>query len=257
METWAILLISGAVLLAVAVAIALVAIFQPWKPSATGTSASSDTGSGSGSGSGSGTNKSKNKRSGSNKNSDTDTDTDTDTESGTHSGTDSGTHTYTSQNNTTNKGGCIYNPGLTSSHADESLVQKTCDAVPSCVGYYSNDVGTSFLATPTLPKDCKDTTGPVGYIKFKSKSSKYTSKENKSNGGSAGCIYTPGITTSDQNAKVVQATCDADPKCVGYYSNDDQSGWTLATRTLPSSCSDFSSPPGYTKFYKKVEHKKK
>jgi hypothetical protein len=252
METWAILLIIGAFLLAGT----LLAIFQPWKPSATAASTSSDTGSGSdsgtGTGSGSDTNKSKNKRSGSNKNSDTDTDTD----SGTHSGTDSGTHTYTSQNNTTNKGGCIYNPGLTSSHADESLVQKTCDAVPSCVGYYSNDVGTSFLATPTLPKDCKDTTGPAAYIKFKSKSSKYTSKENKSNGGSAGCIYTPGLTTSYGNAKVVQATCDADPKCVGYYS-DEQSGWALATRTLPSSCSDFSSPPGYTKFYKKVDHKKK
>jgi hypothetical protein len=251
METWVILVIVSLVL--VGFAGLLLAIFQPWKSNSTSSDTGSDTGSGTGyatdTGSDSDTDKNKNKRSGSNKNSDTDTDK--------GSGTDSGTHTYTSQNNTANKGGCIYNPGLTSSHADESVVQKTCDSVPSCAGYYSNDVGSWFLATPKLPKDCKDTTGPAGYVKFKSKSSKYNSKTNTSNGGTAGCIYTPGLTSSDANAKYVQATCDADPKCVGYYSNDDQSGWALASRTLPSSCTDFSSPPGYTKFYKKVDHKKK
>ena len=167
------------------------------------------------------------------------------------SGNDSNTYTYTatSNPNTQSKFGCPYTIGLTTSDATEDYVKKTCDVDPKCVGYYIGSGGWC-IATKTLPKDCTDNSGTAGYSVFKSKSSNYTSEVNPKN--KFGCIYNPGLTTSDATEDYVKKTCDVDPKCVGYY-RGGIGGWCVATQTLPKDCKNATGQSGYTDFMQKVK----
>ena len=152
--------------------------------------------------------------------------------------------------NTETKLGCPYTLGLTTSDANEDAVRKTCDVDPECVGYYKGSAGWN-LATRTLPNECSDfSKNPSGYNIFKSKSSKYSSTPNPIAETKAGCIYSPGLTTSDANEEYVKNTCDLDPKCVGYYKGS--TGWSVATQTHPKDCKNFSGDAGYKDFMMKI-----
>jgi hypothetical protein len=91
----------------------------------------------------------------------------------------------------------------------------------------------------SISNTCKSTNNPV----TPATPGTYTAVPNTTSGTKAGCIYTPGLTTSDSNEEAIKRTCDMDPKCVGYYSNSAQNGWKIATQTLPSDCKDFSMTP--------------
>jgi hypothetical protein len=152
--------------------------------------------------------------------------------------------------NTETKLGCPYTLGLTTSDANEEAVRKTCDVDPECVGYYKGSAGWN-LATRTLPNECSDfSKNPSGYNIFKSKSSNYSNTPNPIAETKAGCIYSPGLTTSDANEEYVKNTCDLDPKCVGYYKGS--TGWSVATQTLPKNCKNFSGDAGYKDFMMKI-----
>jgi hypothetical protein len=163
-------------------------------------------------------------------------------------------YSNTKNPNTETKLGCPYTLGLTTSDSNEEAVKRTCDLDPKCVGYYLGSTGWT-IATKTLPHECKDFTMTPngGYNVFKSKSSKYASKKNPNTETKAGCIYTPGLTTSDSNEEAVKRTCDLDPKCVGYYKGS--TGWCVASQTLPSKCKNFSGDAGYKDFMMKVQNK--
>ena len=156
-----------------------------------------------------------------------------------------GTYTSIPNTNTESRMGCPYTIGLTSSSANEGYVKNTCDADPKCVGYYVGSAGWN-IATQTLPSECTDNSGADGYSVFKSKSSNYTSAVNPKN--KFGCIYTPGLTTSDANEDYVKKTCDVDPKCAGYYKG---SNWFVASQTLPTDCKNATGEAGYNEFMKK------
>jgi hypothetical protein len=157
-----------------------------------------------------------------------------------------GTYTSISNTNTESRMGCPYTIGLTTSSANEAYVKNTCDVDPKCVGYYVGSAGWN-IATQTLPSECTDNSGTDGYSVFKSKSSNYTSAVNPKN--KFGCIYNPGLTTSDANEDYVKKTCDVDPKCVGYYKGS--TGWCVATQTLPTDCKNATGDAGYKEFMKK------
>jgi hypothetical protein len=77
----------------------------------------------------------------------------------------------------------------------------------------------------------------------------YTSISNTNTESRVGCPYTIGLTSSSDNEGYVKNTCDADPKCVGYYVGS--AGWCIATQTLPSECTDKSGTDGYSVFKSK------
>jgi hypothetical protein len=157
-----------------------------------------------------------------------------------------GTYTSIPNTNTESRLGCPYTIGLTTSSDNEGYVKNTCDTDPKCVGYYVGSAGWN-IATQTLPSECTDNSGTDGYSVFKSKSSNYTSAVNPKN--KFGCIYNPGLTTSDANEDYVKKTCDVDPKCVGYYKGS--TGWCVATQTLPTDCKNATGDAGYKEFMKK------
>ena len=167
------------------------------------------------------------------------------------------TYEVNDNSNTTNRYGCPYPRGLTTSDANETAVRETCDADPLCYGYYTQSTNptTWSVATKTDPMFCGDWQGKVGdYPVYKSKASKYSKSDNVKDTKQFGCPYPIGLTTSDSNENAIKRTCSADPSCVGYYTQRTRpSNWSIATKTLPSSCNAWLGNTGeYPVFMKKT-----
>ena len=161
---------------------------------------------------------------------------------------------------------CIYNPQLatnTRSKANKLEVEAMCNADPNCVGYYSSTSGDSFVATRTLPNNCKDfkPSNKAWTVFYQKQNNKYIDtssiqRNNSKNRQSYGCDYSPNLYTSTGDKAVIEETCKLDANCVGYYESDSVPKLFLATKTLPENCTELSPNNAnaikFSKFNKKI-----
>jgi hypothetical protein len=71
------------------------------------------------------------------------------------------------------------------------------------------------------------------------------------NNTTAKCPYSLGLSSNDSNENSVKAACDADPSCVGYYTNSaNPTSWSIATKTDPSKCTEWIGDVGAFPVYK-------
>ena len=129
-------------------------------------------------------------------------------------------------------------------------VEEMCSADTDCVGYYENTSKDKFVATKTLPNNCKEWVSeeensyPVFYQKVDPINPSYIdtsqtqrrpqpqpqNQNQNQNWRKYGCPYKPQLSSRTTDRTIIEEMCKTDKECVGYY---EDAGLFQATRYLP------------------------
>jgi hypothetical protein len=123
-------------------------------------------------------------------------------------------------------------------------VVEMCSADIDCVGYYQNTSNDKFVATKTLPNNCKEFVSeeensyPVFFQKVDLINPSYINtsltqrrpQSQNTNWRKYGCPYEPQLSSRTKVRTIIEEMCKTDKECVGYY---EDAGLFQATRYLP------------------------